>query len=1010
MTENESQKMIIDRREGFVVADAGPGTGKTHTVTARCMEILRDGLKGPKRRTAMLTFTRNAAAEMQERLIGKATVDYMTGIDEKPPAEKARLMDEYKRIVSSIRDMFVGTFDSFCLSIVKKSPGTVSRFFRFDEELTSSATTTENETLNRVFFRRFISEWLEDHGNEEEYGEFPAIIASDPLSVYSLIERLMCMGIIPMKSGGWFGSNLRDHSDDVGPAGEPLELRGDPELVETLLCEAIDGWNAKPSDSTRILAKDKCMNSAFADGLDRENPTYGDAANAAYDDRDALLKTVHDIYYEFIRKSVATDHLTFGLTACFAFIILYENQEVREGPASYDYLIVDEFQDTNTLQMMISMMVLKSPNLCVVGDWRQGIYGFRYVSVENITEFESRLRSLRSFLNDDGVKRVRYSISSEDIFRKQLSTSYRSSRAVIHTAYTALVTKATEKEDIDPEYRERIMSEEISPGSDELERETSVVKVLCADKGEEVNETVRRIIAFVKNKTPIFDSDKGEWRDARFGDIAVLCRKTESCRQIYRACRKHNIPAFLQGDMQIMNTAEGKLLLAWLKFVENGTDSRGIVPILAFMGYSANEIARMISNEGKLPPEIERAREVLRRKTRRLADFISFVYDFHGIDNDISQAISDVISTAHKGSLMTISGVVSMMEEDIRNRTSYPVDGHPESNAVIIQTVHKSKGLEYPYVIIPFLDARVFPSTANDRGLFAYSEVMGIRCANTLVTMANGDVVEDGSWKTAIVRKWMPRDYDEERRLFFVAISRAKQHVCFIAGKGGSSFFKNICCTAESEPGTGEIPVLDSDVFAAIDAPVLPPVHSVRPISLGVHAIMGVSEEKEFEGDSIVGKGMNYGTRVHRSAEMIANGTELAEKAFEEMPELVFIRKELDRIRECTQFNTEIECTLHLDVRGRAVVLNGNMDLMAVGKDSVLIYDWKTDASQKFRDEYRLQLSVYAACAKRYFPDKDVRAYIVWTNPEFEERERVDVLSESEIVERVIEALDHGKD
>ena len=166
MTDNESQKTIIARREGFVVVDAGPGTGKTHTVTARCMEILRDGLKGQKRRVAMLTFTKNAAAEMQERLIGRATKDYMDGIEQKPAAEQFRLREEYKRIVTSIREMFVGTFDSFCLSIVKRSPGTISRFFRFDEELTSSASTTENETINRVFFRRFISEWLEEYGSD----------------------------------------------------------------------------------------------------------------------------------------------------------------------------------------------------------------------------------------------------------------------------------------------------------------------------------------------------------------------------------------------------------------------------------------------------------------------------------------------------------------------------------------------------------------------------------------------------------------------------------------------------------------------------------------------------------------------------------------------------------------------------------------------------------------------------------------------------------------------------
>ena len=63
----------------------------------------------------------------------------------------------------------------------------------------------------------------------------------------------------------------------------------------------------------------------------------------------------HDIYYEFIRTSVADDRLTFGLAASFAFIILYEDKETRER-IQCRYLIVDEFQDTNSNQLMIALM------------------------------------------------------------------------------------------------------------------------------------------------------------------------------------------------------------------------------------------------------------------------------------------------------------------------------------------------------------------------------------------------------------------------------------------------------------------------------------------------------------------------------------------------------------------------------------------------------------------------------------------------------------------------------
>lgn len=126
--------------------------------------------------------------------------------------------------------------------------------------------------------------------------------------------------------------------------------------------------------------------------------------DAAEDDRKGLIRFIHDIYWHYIRRCIAQDRLTFGVNAMLAFSILYENKDVRLVN-SFDYIMIDEFQDTNAAQLMLSLMILKKPNLCVVGDWKQGIYGFRFVSVENILEFEKRAVMLREMLNSD-IQRV----------------------------------------------------------------------------------------------------------------------------------------------------------------------------------------------------------------------------------------------------------------------------------------------------------------------------------------------------------------------------------------------------------------------------------------------------------------------------------------------------------------------------------------------------------------------------------------------------------------------------
>jgi superfamily I DNA/RNA helicase len=105
--------------------------------------------------------------------------------------------------------------------------------------------------------------------------------------------------------------------------------------------------------------------------------------------------------------------------------------------------MVDEFQDTNANQMMISLMILSEPNLCVVGDWKQGIYGFRFVTIENIIDFERKAVEMRRFLNDD-YTRIRYRIP--EISKLPLDVNFRSSQQIIDKAFECICMPATSDE------------------------------------------------------------------------------------------------------------------------------------------------------------------------------------------------------------------------------------------------------------------------------------------------------------------------------------------------------------------------------------------------------------------------------------------------------------------------------------------------------------------------------------------------------------------------------------
>ncbi len=921
---NPSQKRISESLDGFYVVDAGPGTGKTFTIVNRYVNIVsRPDVQ--TRDVLLLTFTRNAAAEMEERIREKLT---------------SSKLEKDTRLVQA------GTFDSFCYSIVKESPEVVSDFLGFKERLTRGATLIENETLNREYFSDFFDRFSAD--NNEEYGDIAIIASTIPSNIYGLISKLMSKGIVPLRKG-WFGG--RDGKDLLGDTDEIMSL--------------LQKMNNDPKNRKDTLKKiqDKMdKGSLYSEGF----PMVSDNVEipldvleaSAYEDRSDIIEFIHDVYYEFIRHSVIDDRLTFGLTSIFAFLILYSNAGVRDR-MSCRYVMIDEFQDTNENQMMISLMLLKEPNLCVVGDWKQGIYGFRFVSIENITDFEKRAVVMRSYLNDDN-ERVPFKIPS--VNRLSLNVNYRSSQTIIDTSFRVLSIPGTQKEivHLDPE---TII--ELTAGNKRIGDNTHV-RYVQVPREDEVAETVSRIIDYVTGDYVICDGDIP--REPNYGDIAVICKNGKMCRAVYENATGRGIPAFLQGDVEIMSAREGKLLLSWMKYLNNKRDPWGLAGILSDMEYNINDIRDILRPDKKgnfadVPSEILTIRGELIKKKRRITDLISSIFTYYGLNNDITQAIITTLSSAYRSSLLTISDLIRIIETDIKEHNTYNIDANLDTDAVLIQTMHKSKGLEYPIVIIPQLDKGVIPNHRSDFSDVSFNEIEGIRCSKDIVSV-DGFLRIGHSWKTELVRSVLEKDYSEDRRTLFVAISRAKQYVTMICSYSPSNFIKEL--SGNEYLGTiGDLiaPIQENYVHV-VNKPDLAPFKPRRRI-IGVHDIMTFEGGTPGEGsDEISGKGMEYGTKVHAIAEGLARGIEPRENE-ENIPEIRAIRDILDSLKDADLILVERPCSLPLnDIN---VTLRGIIDLLALYPDHAVVHDYKTDVSKNNVDTYRLQLSVYANAVSGYY-------------------------------------------
>ena len=935
---NEKQSILANTLDGMLVVDAGPGTGKTHTIVDRYVNMVKNYIDPVK--IMMLTFTRNAAEEMGARITKK-----LISLDSNGSGT-------FKKVAKNVR---TSTFDSECLSIVLDSPESVNDFFDIKESLSRSAHLVENETLNREYFRNFYARFINEHSERyHKNGKDPAALIGNKVNdLYKIINKLMSRGIIPMEYE-WFGK------------GEELIEGRTDDLFNSI---------TKNESTVKKMLKDLQKKDGYAlpdelIGYDGEGEPSDDLLHSiSHEDRFLLFEFIRDVYFGYIRSSITDNRLTFGLVELFAFAVLYSDSRSRKMHA-VDYMMVDEFQDTNELQLKICLLLLNKPNLCVVGDWKQGIYGFRFVSIENITQFEDRVDLFIKELNR-GETRIPFEMP--DVKHIEFTENYRSSSLILDKVFRSLELKGNKDEVV-----ENTNVVLLNAGKDPLYKDRTAFDMIQADtREEEIDAVIRRIKQYVCDPRYVaFDKDGNE-KKMSFGDIAVLCRNGKLCRDILKRCNEERIPAFFQGDLEIMSTREGKLALAWLRYVNNSKDKKGMMAILADRKYSLSRIETILGENGtgSMPDVFNTQRFRLLKKRRRPNDLLTSIFSFYGLDNDITQSIISTLSSAYTNSLMTLSDMIRLIEEDIKNETKYNVDQALDAEAVTIQTMHKSKGLEYPAVIIAGINTRSMPNTTGDKEVLRYSDDYGIRCTKEYRSTTVDGVEYDSilnSWRYDVIKGLKKHDYSEDRRLMFVATSRAKQYLTVTAYKP-SKFFEGLGVPNDSI-GDEIFDVCENDITLS-ETPEIGG-YATRKRSLSPHDLMGLFKDRVEDTN---GEGTKYGTKVHEYAYLMWRGR----KCDESFKEYARIREILDGVSDAMTL-AEVRFVLPVD----DVSIKGTIDLLAEFDDRIEIHDYKTDGTMANNALYELQLSIYAAAVSTT-TDKPIRCFIDYLNVGTKEVEKI---------------------
>ena len=548
---------------------------------------------------------------------------------------------------------------------------------------------------------------------------------------------------------------LREFSESLGyPQSFTIYDTSDSvSAIKTCLKELnLDEKIYKPKDVLSRISMAK--NNLVTPGAYRRNAT------AQQNDAAAKKPRIVDIYELYAHKCKQSGVMDFDDILLNMNILLRDNPAACESIAGrFDYIMVDEYQDTNFSQYLILKKLSQAhQNICVVGDDSQSIYAFRGAKIENILNFKK-------------------DYPKHNIFR--LEQNYRSTKVIVEAA-NSLIAKNTA----------RIPKE-------------------CYSRGEE-GEKIRLIQAYTEQEEALLIASSIVSRihsvSAQYQDFAILYRTNAQSRALEEALRKRNLPYVIYSGNSFFERAEVKDMMAYFKLAVNINDdesfkrvvnkpARGIgdTSVSALMAAAnAHEtslfkaaFAEDLETFGLKAAAIKKIREFCnmigelavraqKEDAYEVAAALAMqsgLLMFYKSDNSIEgqsrtanveeliNSVKVCIEEKHNEYFEEMQAEGEVAEGVELTAADLPVvtlgeflettsllsavdmeDDEDSANKITLMTVHSSKGLEFPYVFVAGMEENIFPS---------------------------------GGWMAS------ESEIEEERRLFYVAMTRAKKAVAF---------------------------------------------------------------------------------------------------------------------------------------------------------------------------------------------------------------------------------------
>ena len=493
--------------------------------------------------------------------------------------------------------------------------------------------------------------------------------------------------------------------------------------------------------------------------ISREKGKFTHLADYAEKSSDYLGKIVAQVWEIYEKKKMKENSLDFDDLLLKATKLLKENEEIKKiYQEKWQYIHIDEYQDTNEVQYLMSRLLSeKNKNICVVGDADQNIYSWRGANLKNILNFEKDYPNAKIILLEENYRSTQNILeAANEVIKKN---KYRPDKN--------LFTKN--------ETGEKISLYEALDENDEAEFVATKILEIIDKSG--VDFSLRGVSQDdgLRGSAPRArgDSDPVKKESAPLSDIAILYRANFQSRVLEEAMLRYNIQYQVLG-IKFFERKEIKDTLAYLRAALNPESLSDIKRIINFptRGIGKTTLAKIFAGEKetlsiKMQLKINNFYDTLEKikekiKNSKASEVIKFTVKKSGIENELStgteedlerlENIKELASLALKYDyLENGTGIEKLLEDaSLASDQDSLIDGHAsmdgtrhdsaeskkeKTNAVKLMTVHASKGLEFKYIFITGLEDGLFPHQKDNK----------------------------------------TEDAEEERRLFYVALTRAKE-------------------------------------------------------------------------------------------------------------------------------------------------------------------------------------------------------------------------------------------